>query len=137
MNDTPTLASVRHQRPGTPAAPAEVSRRHHSLATCPRPEGKSKANRHSIDDVALASHEIGARIATPLAEHTAAKGLVRFLGRLGGLAVPWRTGGRIDDLSEGELRELGISRVARRARWLDDSETRLATDYFYRVGPGV
>ena len=35
MNDTPTLASAPHQaaRPGTPVGPAEVSRRHYSLAT--------------------------------------------------------------------------------------------------------
>ena len=35
MNDTPTLASVPHQvaRPATPVGPAEVSRRHYSLAT--------------------------------------------------------------------------------------------------------
>ena len=34
MNDTP-LASAPHQaaRPGTPVGPAEVSRRHYSLAT--------------------------------------------------------------------------------------------------------
>ncbi|MBB4189654.1 hypothetical protein [Sinorhizobium terangae] len=126
MNDTLTLAKARYQAalPATPAGLAEVSRRHHSL---PALRGTR--------------HETEAEIAKPLAEHTAANGLFRLLGTL---ATHWRTwrGSRairaeIDDLSDGQVRDLGVCRVARRARWLDGADTRLPMDYFYRIHPDV
>ncbi|WP_342394700.1 hypothetical protein [Sinorhizobium garamanticum] len=146
MTDTLTLASAPHQaaRSGMPVALAEGSRRHCSPATRSNREQKANANPHLIDDIGLTRHEGEAGIAKPLAGHTAAGGVVRLLGRLGTLATQWRTWrgsratrGEIDDLSEGELRELGISRVAQRERWLDGRETQFATDYFYRIGPDV
>lgn len=89
--------------------------------------------------------QVEAEIAKPLGVHTTANGLLRLLGRLSTLATQWRIwGGRlairgeIDDLSEGQLLELGISRVARRERWLDGCETRFPMDYFeYRIDPDV
>jgi uncharacterized protein YjiS (DUF1127 family) len=81
MNDTPTLASAPHQaaRPGTPVGPAEVSRRHYSLATLRsiiatwrwrrrfrwELEQKSQANPHLIDDIGLTRRQIEAEIAKP------------------------------------------------------------------------
>jgi MFS family permease len=70
-------------------------------------------------------------------------GLLRLLGRLDTLATRWRIWGgsrairgEIDDLSERQLLEMGIGRVARRERWLDGSETRLPMDYIeYRIHP--
>jgi MFS family permease len=44
--------------------------------------------------------------------------------------------GEIDDLSEGQLLELGISRVVRRESWSDGCETQLPMEYFeYRIHP--
>jgi len=81
MNDTPTLASARHQAawPGTPVGPAEVSRRHYSLATLRsiiatwrerirfrwELEQKSKDNPHLIDDIGLTKRQVEAEIAKP------------------------------------------------------------------------
>jgi uncharacterized protein YjiS (DUF1127 family) len=81
MNDTPTLASALHQaaRPGTPVGPAEVSRRHYSLATLRsiiatwrwrirfrwELEQKSKDNPHLIDDIGLTKRQVEAEIAKP------------------------------------------------------------------------
>ena len=81
MNDTPTLASAPHQaaRPGTPVGPAEVSRRHYSLATLRsiiatwderirfrwELEQMSKANPHLIDDIGLTRRQVEAEIAKP------------------------------------------------------------------------
>jgi len=81
MNDTPTLASARHQAawPGTPVGPAEVSRRHYSLATLrsiiatwrwrirfrSELEQKLKANPHLIDDIGLTRRQVEAEIAKP------------------------------------------------------------------------
>ena len=81
MNDTPTLASAPHQaaRPGTPVGPAEVSRRHYSLATLrsiiatwrerirfrKELEETSKANPHLIDDIGLKKWQVEAEIAKP------------------------------------------------------------------------
>ncbi|WP_246251808.1 DUF1127 domain-containing protein [Allomesorhizobium camelthorni] len=79
MNDT--LASIPHQAawPGTPAEPAEVPRRHSSLATLRsiiatweerkrfRWELKqmSKNNPHLIDDIGLTQRQVEAEIAKP------------------------------------------------------------------------
>jgi uncharacterized protein YjiS (DUF1127 family) len=79
MNDTPTLASAQHQaaRPGTPVGPAEVSRRHYSLATLRsiiatwrwrirfrwELEQMSKANPHLIDDIGMTRRQVEAEIA--------------------------------------------------------------------------
>jgi uncharacterized protein YjiS (DUF1127 family) len=79
MNDT--LASARHQAawPGTPVGPAEVSRRHYSLATLRsiiatwdermrvrwELEQMSKANPHLIDDIGLTRRQVEAEIAKP------------------------------------------------------------------------
>ena len=77
MNNT--LASAPHQaaRPGTLVGPAEVSRRHYSLATLRsiiatwgerrrfrwELEQKSKANPHLIDDIGLTRRQVEAEIA--------------------------------------------------------------------------
>ncbi|MCA1407353.1 hypothetical protein I6F26_13990 [Ensifer sp. IC3342] len=136
MNDTLTLASASHQ--------AARTRRHYSPATRSEREQKANADPRLIDDISLTGHECEAGIAKPLAEHTTANGLLRLLARLSTLATQWRIWGgsraiwgKIDHLTDGELRELGISRVARRERWLDGREVRLATDYFYRIDPNV
>ncbi|WP_331376797.1 DUF1127 domain-containing protein [Sinorhizobium chiapasense] len=81
MNDTPILALARHQAAGTgtPVGPAEVSRRHYSLATLRSTiatwdkrmrfrwdlEQKSRANPHLIDDIGLTRDEVEAEIAKP------------------------------------------------------------------------
>ena len=81
MNDTPTLASAPHQaaRPGTAVGPADVSRRHYSLATLRNIiatweerkrfrwalEQMSKANPHLIDDIGLTRRQVEAEIAKP------------------------------------------------------------------------
>ncbi|MDK1373431.1 MULTISPECIES: hypothetical protein [unclassified Sinorhizobium] len=157
MNDTCTLAPAWHQaaRPETPVGPAEVSRRQGGRAT-PRAvvvtrderkrlrrdlEPKSKANPHLVDDIGLEPEAAG-----PFAGHGTANGFLRLLGSLGTLAARWKMSGRmrrdgsaipIDDLSEGQLRELGISRVARRMRWLDGCETQFLIDFEYRIDPDV
>ncbi|MBP1882491.1 hypothetical protein [Sinorhizobium mexicanum] len=154
MNDTCTLAPASPQaaRPGTSAGLAEVSRGgratlrgivetrderkrfHRDL------EQKSKANPRLSDDIGLARQEVASEAASPLAGQGTAKGFLRLLGRLGTLAARWKTWrgslavrAAIDDLSEGQLRELGISRVARRARWLDGCETEFPIDFEYRI----
>jgi uncharacterized protein YjiS (DUF1127 family) len=84
MNDTPTLAPAPHRaaRPGTPVGPApvgpaDVSRRHYSLATLRsiiatwrwrirfrwELEQMSKANPHLIDDIGLTRRQVEAEIA--------------------------------------------------------------------------
>lgn len=81
MNDIPTLGSAPHQAawPGTPVGPAEVSRRHYSLATLRSIiatwrerirvrrvlEQMSKANPHLIDDIGLTRRQVEAEIAKP------------------------------------------------------------------------
>lgn len=81
MNDTPTLATARHQaaRPGTPAAPAAVSRRRcgpttlRSIIATWRErlrirwelEQKSTYNPHLIDDIGLTKQQVEAEIAKP------------------------------------------------------------------------
>jgi uncharacterized protein YjiS (DUF1127 family) len=81
MTDTPILASAPHQaaRPGTPAGPTGLSRRHYSLATLRsmiatwrerirfRRElaQKSKANPHLIEDMGLKRWQVEAEIAKP------------------------------------------------------------------------
>ena len=81
MNDTPTLASAPHQaaRPGTPVGPAEVSRRHYSLATLRsimaaweerkrvrwELEQMSRDNPHLIQDIGLTRRQVEAEIAKP------------------------------------------------------------------------
>ena len=81
MNDTPTLASAPHQaaRPGTPVGPAEVSRRHYSLATLRsiiatwserirfrwKLEQLAKESPHLIDDIGLTRRQVEAEIAKP------------------------------------------------------------------------
>ncbi|MBB4186572.1 uncharacterized protein YjiS (DUF1127 family) [Sinorhizobium terangae] len=81
MKYTLTLASGPHQaaRPGRPAALADVSRRHYSLATLRRIFAtwdqrirfrwdlaqKAKDNPHLIDDIGLTRHEVEAEIAKP------------------------------------------------------------------------
>ena len=81
MNDTPTLASARHQAawPGTPVGPAEVSRRHYSLATLRsiiatwserirfrwKLEQLAKESPHLIDDIGLTRRQVEAEIAKP------------------------------------------------------------------------
>ncbi|MCV9966707.1 MFS transporter [Pararhizobium sp. BT-229] len=92
-----------------------------------------------------AGRRVEAEIAKPLAEHTTANGFLRLLGRLGTLATRLRIWvgclairREIDDLSEGQLRELGISRITRSERWLDGCETGLPMDCFeYRIHPDV
>ncbi|WP_234716900.1 DUF1127 domain-containing protein [Ensifer adhaerens] len=81
MDDTPTLASAPHQasRPRTPVGPAEVSRRHYSLATlrsiiatwderkrvrCDL-ERKLKEDPYLIDDIGLTRRQVEAEIAKP------------------------------------------------------------------------
>jgi uncharacterized protein YjiS (DUF1127 family) len=79
MYDTPTLASAPHQAAGpeTPLGPAEVSRRHYSLATLrsiiatwrerirlrAKLEQMSKANPHLIEDIGLTRRQVEAEIA--------------------------------------------------------------------------
>jgi uncharacterized protein YjiS (DUF1127 family) len=79
MNDTPTLGSAPHQAawPGMPVGPAEVSRRHYSLATLRsiiatwrwriryrwELEQRSKANPHLIDDIGVTRRQLEAEIA--------------------------------------------------------------------------
>lgn len=81
MNDVTTLASAPHRaaQPGTPAGLAEVSRRHHSLASLRsivatwrwrirfRRElaQKSKGDPHLIDDIGLTKRQVEAEIAKP------------------------------------------------------------------------
>ena len=81
MNDTPTLASAPHRaaRPGTPVGPAEVSRRHYSLAILRsiiatwderkrfrwELEQMSKDNPYLIDDIGLTRRQVEAEIAKP------------------------------------------------------------------------
>jgi uncharacterized protein YjiS (DUF1127 family) len=81
MNAIPTLASAPHQaaRPGMPVGPAEVARRHHSLATLRSAiatweerkrfrwelEQMSKANPHLIDDIGMTRRQVEAEIAKP------------------------------------------------------------------------
>jgi MFS family permease len=65
---------------------------------------------------------------------------LQLLQRLGTCATQWkiRASGRADTdyFSEGQLLELGITRVIRRARWSDGCETQLPMDYFeYRIHP--
>ena len=68
---------------------------------------------------------------------------LQLLQRLGTSATQWKiqaSGMSIraetDDLSEGQLLELGITRVIRRARWSDGCETQLPMDHFeYRIHP--
>ncbi len=81
MNDTSTLATApdRAARPGTPVGPAEVSRRHYSLATlrsiiatwgerirlrCEL-EQKLKDDPHLIDDIGLTRRQLEVEIAKP------------------------------------------------------------------------
>ncbi|WP_373413885.1 DUF1127 domain-containing protein [Ensifer aridi] len=82
MNDTPTLASAPLQaaQPGTPVEPAEVSRRHYSLATLRsiiatwgerirfrwELEQKLRDDPHLIDDIGLTRREVEAEIAKPV-----------------------------------------------------------------------
>jgi hypothetical protein len=40
--------------------------------------------------------------------------------------------GEVDDLTERQLRDLGIRRVVHRERWLDGLETRLPREHEYR-----
>lgn len=79
MDDTPILASALHQasRPGTPVGPAEVSRRHHSLATLRSIiaswdererfrrdlEQKLKDDPYLIDDIGLTRRQVEVEIA--------------------------------------------------------------------------
>ncbi|WP_331374819.1 hypothetical protein [Sinorhizobium chiapasense] len=154
MDDTTTLAPAPHQatRPGTPVGPEKASRRHDGPASlravvAPRDqrkrlrgnlEQKSKANLHPVDDVGRTT--VDSEVAKPLAGHTS--GLLRLLARLSTLAIRWRTWGGspavgIDDLSDAQLRELGISRVARSVRWLDGCETQLPMDFEYSIHPDV
>ena len=79
MNDT--LASVPHRAawPGTPVRPAEVSRRHFSLATLRsiiaaweerkrvrlHLEEMSGGNPHLLDDIGLTRRQVEAEIAKP------------------------------------------------------------------------
>jgi uncharacterized protein YjiS (DUF1127 family) len=81
MNGTPTLASTLRQAawPGTAVGPADVSRRHYSLATLRNIiatweerkrirwalEQMSKANPHLIDDIGLTRRQVEAEIAKP------------------------------------------------------------------------
>jgi uncharacterized protein YjiS (DUF1127 family) len=81
MNGTPTLVSAAHQaaRPGMPVGPAEVSRRHYSLATLRsiiatwrerirfrrKLAEMSRANFHLIDDIGLKRWQVEAEIAKP------------------------------------------------------------------------
>jgi len=81
MTDTRTLGPAPHQAawPGTPVGPAELSRRHRSLATLRssiatwrerirlrRALGQmSKANPHLIDDIGLTRRQVEAEIAKP------------------------------------------------------------------------
>ncbi|TIP28368.1 MAG: DUF1127 domain-containing protein [Mesorhizobium sp.] len=78
MNDT--LASAPHQAGATPVEPAEMSRRHYSLATTLRSiiaawderkrfrwelEQMSKDNPYLIDDIGLTRRQVEAEIAKP------------------------------------------------------------------------
>lgn len=82
-----------------------------------------------------------AEASKPPEKRATANCLLQRLQRLGGWAArwkPWGSGlslrGELDDLSEGKLLDLGITRVTRRARWSDSCETQLATDYIeYRI----
>ena len=81
MDDTHTLASAPHRAapPGTPARPAELSRRHCGLATLRSMiatwreriwfrrelEQKSKDNPHLIADIGLTRWQVEAEIAKP------------------------------------------------------------------------
>ena len=81
MHDISTFASAPHgaARPGTPVGPANVSRRHYSLATLRSMiatwrrrihfrwelEQTSKANPHLIDDIGLTRRQVEAEIAKP------------------------------------------------------------------------
>ena len=79
MNDTLASAPPRAARPATPAGPAEMSRRHYSLATLRgmmatwderkrfrwELEQKSKDNPHLIDDIGLTRRQVEAEITKP------------------------------------------------------------------------
>lgn len=79
MNDTPSLASIPHRAAHAPVGPAELSRRHGSLATLRsmiaawgermrfRRElaQKSKDNPHLIADMGLTRWQVEAEIAKP------------------------------------------------------------------------
>jgi len=81
MNNIPTLASAPHRaaRPGTAVGPANVPRRHYSLATLlcliatwrerkrfrRGLEEMAKTNPHMIDDIGLKRWQVEAEIAKP------------------------------------------------------------------------
>jgi uncharacterized protein YjiS (DUF1127 family) len=81
MNDTPTLGPALHQAawPGTPVGPAEVWRRHASLAALrsiiatwrerirvrQALEQMSRDNPYLIDDIGLTRRQLEAEIAKP------------------------------------------------------------------------
>jgi uncharacterized protein YjiS (DUF1127 family) len=79
MNDILESASHREILPGTPLAPAEVSRRHNRLATLRgiitawderkrvrwELEQMSRDNPHLIDDIGLTRRQVEAEIAKP------------------------------------------------------------------------
>lgn len=41
----------------------------------------------------------------------------------------------LDDLSEAEVKDLGLSRTSRRVRWLDGQDSSLNAHFEYRVAP--
>jgi hypothetical protein len=43
----------------------------------------------------------------------------------------------LDDLNEAQLLELGVSRVARRERWLDGGETPFFGESDYRIAANI
>ncbi len=81
MNDTPalTLASRQAAQPGTPFGPADVSRRHYSLATLRSTiatweerkrlrwelEQMSRDNPHLLQDIGMTRRQVEAEIAKP------------------------------------------------------------------------
>jgi uncharacterized protein YjiS (DUF1127 family) len=81
MNDSHTFASALQKaaQPGTPARPADVSRRHFSLATLQSIiaaweerkrvrwdlEQRSKDNPHLLQDIGLTRRQVEAEIAKP------------------------------------------------------------------------
>jgi hypothetical protein len=90
-----------------------------------------------MDDFRLTTRP---EIADSFPEQTERKGLRKVFQKVGSFATRLGQGlcgltasRDLEGLTEAQLRELGISRSARRERWIDGSETHLASQYLYRI----
>lgn len=79
----------------------------------------------------------------PGAEHWTIHGLSKLRGWLGALIAEWgmwcdirATQFTLDDMSEAQLEDIGMSRISRRARWVDCRESALGIDFEYRSALG-